>query len=300
VIALRVVRTEADIDTYVAVRTLVHPETPMPRDIVVDDRRKPDQLDLIAELDGKPVGVASVSKFGGDPEGELAFVTIRVVTEHRRQGIGTALHLRASEHARLLGKATFWVAARDVDTDSLGYYGACGYREIGRMQDVYLPLANVDVTPEVPAGVEIVAATEEHDHGAYAVALEADADIPAAAPIVSGPFQQWRERSFGTFVDRKLSFVAIESGRVVGYATLGRFTDDTFMHWMTGVARSERGRGIALALKQTQIVAAQRAGVAYLRTQNDLGNRSMLRVNEKLGYERRFEWVNLAGPLLGG
>lgn len=299
-ITVRVVRTDADIDTYVSVRTLVHPETPMPRDVVVDDRRKPDQLDLIAELDGTPVGVASVSKFGGDPDGGLASVTIRVVAEHRRHGIGTALHLRASEHARLLGKTTFWVAARDVDTDSLGYYGAVGYREIGRMQDVYLSLAAADLTPEIPAGIEIVAATDEHDRGAYAVALEADPDIPAAAPIVSGPFEQWRERTFGTFVDRKLSFVALEAGRVVGYATLGRFTEDTFMHWMTGVARSSRRRGIALALKQTQIVAAQRAGLAYLRTQNDLGNGSMLRVNEKLGYERRFEWVHLSGPLLGG
>ncbi|MBA3841215.1 MAG: GNAT family N-acetyltransferase [Actinobacteria bacterium] len=299
-ITVRVVRTDVDIDAYVAVRTLVHPETPMPRDVVVDDRRKPDHLDLIAELDGQPVGVASTAKFGGDPDGDLAFVTIRVVAEHRRHGVGTALHLRASEHARLLEKTTFWVAARDTDADSLGYYRACGYREIGRMQDVYLALAAADVTPEIPAGIEIAAATEEHDRGAYAVALEADADIPAAVPIVSGSFEQWRERSFGTFVDRQLSFVALEAGRVVGYATLGRFTEDTFMHWMTGVARSERGRGVALALKQTQIVAARRAGVAYLRTQNDLGNGSMLRVNEKLGYERRFEWVHLSGPLLGG
>jgi len=26
----------------------------------------------------------------------------------------------------------------------------------------------------------------------------------------------------------------------------------------------------------------------------------MRRVNEKLGYERKFEWVHLAGPLLAG
>ena len=67
---------------------------------------------------------------------------------------------------------------------------------------------------------------------------------------------------------------------------------------MTGVARRARGRGIALALKQAQIAAAQRAGLRYLRTQNDLGNAPMRRVNERLGYERRFEWVHLGGPLL--
>jgi hypothetical protein len=57
-------------------------------------------------------------------------------------------------------------------------------------------------------------------------------------------------------------------------------------------------RGIALALKQAQIVAAKGAGLAFLQTQNDLGNAAMRRVNEKLGYERRFEWVHLVGPLL--
>jgi GNAT superfamily N-acetyltransferase len=95
-----------------------------------------------------------------------------------------------------------------------------------------------------------------------------------------------------------LSFVALEQGRVVGYAILGRHHEDTAEHWMTGVARSARGRGIALALKQAQIAAAKDAGWKFLRTQNDLGNAPMRRVNEKLGYERRFEWAHLGGPLL--
>jgi RimJ/RimL family protein N-acetyltransferase len=67
---------------------------------------------------------------------------------------------------------------------------------------------------------------------------------------------------------------------------------------MTGVARSARGRGIALALKQAQIAAARDAGIRYLRTQNDLANAPMRRVNEKLGYRKRYEWVHLGGPLL--
>jgi GNAT superfamily N-acetyltransferase len=67
---------------------------------------------------------------------------------------------------------------------------------------------------------------------------------------------------------------------------------------MTGVARSARGRGVALALKQAQIAAARDAGWKYLRTLNDLGNAPMRRVNETLGYQRQSEWVHLGGPLL--
>jgi GNAT superfamily N-acetyltransferase len=51
-------------------------------------------------------------------------VTLRVVAEHRRRGVGTALHLRASEHAQQLGKPRFYAVVRDDDPDSLGYYRA--------------------------------------------------------------------------------------------------------------------------------------------------------------------------------
>ena len=57
-------------------------------------------------------------------------------------------------------------------------------------------------------------------------------------------------------------------------------------------------RGVALALKQSQIAAAKAAGYERLRTQNDLGNAPMRRVNEKLGYRSRLEWVHFAGPLV--
>jgi predicted N-acetyltransferase YhbS len=298
VITVRPVLTDEDVDTYVDVRTRVHPETPMPREVVVEDRKKPDQLDLIAERDGEPVGAASASKFGGSPEGDFAYVTMRVVAEHRRVGVGTMLHLRASEHARDLGKSRFYAVVRDDDEDSTGYYAARGYQELGRTQDVFLELASADVEPSVPDGISLVTASPEHDRGAYEVALEADADIPSGEPIRSGPFEVWHARHFDQLTDRDLSFLALDDGRVVGYALLARFTHDTYQHSMTGVARSARGRGIALALKQAQIAAARDAGIRYLRTQNDLANAPMRRVNEKLGYRKRYEWVHLGGPLL--
>jgi GNAT superfamily N-acetyltransferase len=300
VITVRTVENDADIDTYLDVRNRVHPQTPMPREVVLDDRRKPDHLDLIAERDGVPVGAASTSKFAGSPDGEYAYLTMRVLREERRQGVGTALHRRASEHAELLGKSRFYAIARDDDEGSLGYYDAHGFLEIGRMQDVSLDLATTDPQPTAPAGIAIVVATPEYDRGAYEVALEADADIPSGEPIVSGPYEQWHDRHFGAMAIRELSFVALAGDLVVGYAILNKHTGDTAEHAMTGVARSYRGRGVALALKQAQIVAAKDAGYVSLRTQNDLANASMRRVNEKLGYVRKFEWVHLGGPLLEG
>jgi L-amino acid N-acyltransferase YncA len=205
-----------------------------------------------------------------------------------------------SQHVRGLGKTRLLVMVRYDDEASLGYFARRGFEEMGRMQDVRLELSKVTVEPSVPAGIEVAPMREEDERGMYEVSLEAYADIPAAVPIQSGTFEQWRERQLSALVLRQLSFVALEQGRVVGFAVLGGHREGTADHWMTGVARSARGRGIALALKQAQIAAARDAGLEMLRTTNDLGNAPMRRVNEKLGYERKTEWVHLAGPLLEG
>jgi L-amino acid N-acyltransferase YncA len=270
----------------------------MPRELVLDDRRQPTHLDLLALLDGEPAGVASTEIFGGAPNGDLAFVTIRVPRENRRRGIGTALHRAASEHARTLGKSRFYCVMRADDADSLGYYGALGYEEVGRMQDAYLDLAAFEDPP--PAGFEIVPIGSELERAVYEVALEADADVPSGTEHESGTFEQWHARHFGSeVVLRDLSFAALEDGKVLGYTILGVHDSETAGNWMTGVARSARGRGVALALKRHQAAAARAAGWRGIRTQNDYANLPMLRVNERLGFLPLFEWVHLTGPLIG-
>ena len=167
------------------------------------------------------------------------------------------------------------------------------------MEDVELELAGCDVVPEVPAGVEIVSLSPDLEAATHAVALEADADIPAATPISTGPLERWRERSLGPLALRELTFAAVAGGEVVGYAIAGRCVPGVAEHWMTGVRRDWRGRGIATALKQSQIAAAQEAGLERLRAQNDVANTAMRRVNERLGYEPRLTWIHLSGPFPG-
>ena len=297
-ITIRAVETDADIDTWVAVRARVQPADPYPREVLVEDMKKPDHLGFIGELDGAPVGAASAGLFYGNRNGEFGFASIRVVAEARRRGVGTALDVHCSQHVRALGKSRLYVMVRSDDEDSLVYFAHRGFEEMGRLQDVRLDLSAVVIEPATPAGIEIAVMLEEHERGMYETALEADADIPSAVQIKSGTFEQWRERTLSGRALRDLSFVALEEGRVVGFAILGGHKEGIADHWMTGVARSARGRGVALALKQAQIAAAKKVGLKTLRTTNDLGNAPMRRVNEKLGYERKSEWVHLGGPLL--
>ena len=68
---------------------------------------------------------------------------------------------------------------------------------------------------------------------------------------------------------------------------------------MTAVARAQRGRGIATALKRATIDWARAAGLERLQTENNIGNASIRAVNARLGYRPLPDEIMLRGPLAG-
>src|ERR1700754_937894 len=71
-----------------------------------------DGVDLLARVDGLPVGVGQASPKVDSPTATYGMASVRVLPEHRRLGIGTALLAAGSAHARALGKVglelTMW------------------------------------------------------------------------------------------------------------------------------------------------------------------------------------------------
>jgi GNAT superfamily N-acetyltransferase len=254
---------------------------------------------VVALADSEHAGCAFVERLFGDPASTTAAISVRVLQQFRRRGIGTELLRHVVWHAREFRAQEVYSAARTEAADLLAFYATHGLREVGRMQEVELVPADVEVTADPPPGIEIVPLGDRGDlePGMHAVARQAEADVPAAYPADVRSFEHWRRRSLGPLSIRELSFVALEGEEVVGYAVMGRAGTGDVTHWMTGVRRDRRGRGIATALKRAQIAGARAAGIPLLRTQNDLGNAAMRRVNEKLGYRSRLEWVQLAGPI---
>lgn len=298
-IALRPVESDADVEAFLDVRRRVDPEHPITRANFDDGRERADRIDALAVLGGEVVGAAWANFLRSAGESsEFMFVSVRVVPERRQHGAGTALFRRVSEHAQAFGRSRLYTVTRHDDADTLRYVGKRGFAELTRMEDLALDLtaASPDETP--PAGIEIVPLAPEHEPGMYDVAKEANEDIPSPEPFVAGSFEEWRRSELGPTVFRELSFVALDNGDVVGWATLGEDKPGSAQNFMTGVARSARGRGVARALKLRQIHAARDAGLHRIRTQNDVANGAMRRVNERLGYQLRLAWIHLGGPLL--
>ena len=90
----------------------------------------------------------------------------------------------------------------------------------------------------------------------------------------------------GASDDARAVFVALENGEVVGYAKLSFLeeTSERAFHDLTGVKRAHRGRGIAGALKRTQIGWAKANGYTSLQTANEVHNEPIRRLNERYGY----------------
>jgi GNAT superfamily N-acetyltransferase len=298
-IEIRPAESDEDIAAFLAVRGAVDPDFPMTRESFDAERTTPGRLDVVALADGECAGGAFVERQYGDPKSTTAGVSVRVLEAFRRRGIGTQLLEHVAAHAKGFGAQELFAVARTEATSLLAFYAAHGFVEVGRMQEVELFPADVEVEVDAPPGVEIapLGDRDELERGMYEVAKQADADVPAARPVAVRSLEQWRRRNLAPLVLRELSFVALEGGDVVGYAILGRGSSGDVTHWMTGVRRDRRGRGIATALKRAQIAGARAAGIETLRTQNDLGNDAMRRVNEKLGFRSRLEWVQMEAPI---
>jgi mycothiol synthase len=300
VIELRRVETEEDVDVFLALRTAIDPEHLMHRPAYVLEIARPERLDLLAHLDGEPAGCGFVEPHGDNVDGPAAWVSVRVLREQRRRGVGSELFRAVSERARADGRDTLVFAARHDDVDSLDYLGKRGFVEGLRMRESVLDLTEPSPRFPAPEGIEIVPLTREHEPGMYAAAQEFVRDIPTSeGSIEIGDFERWRKDQLRPSTAFDCSFVALENGAVVGYAVVVEDDEDVGLNGITGVVPAVRRRGVALALKQASIDAARSRGWRQLRTANAMENPMRL-VNERLGYRRDVDWIHLRGPLLDG
>jgi GNAT superfamily N-acetyltransferase len=295
------VESEDDLEAMSIVLHLANPDLPPTAGNVEGIRHNldsnPDLTYVVARLDGKPAGCGYVELVNAS----WVVAQTDVVPTLRGGGVGTGLLAEISRVAAANGRTELQGEVRESDADSRAYFERRGFVEVGGEQAVALNLAQHDPLPvEPPPGIAIVSRQDRPElaEAMYEVAKEAEQDIPDAIPDRS--FEIWRSRE----LDRPsrnptLTFIALAGDEVVGYAGLDEYGVDAF-HGLTAVKRAWRGRGVATALKRSQIAAAKERGVKRLVTESEERNRPMRRLNEKLGYkpEPSLSTVVLRGPLL--
>jgi len=260
-------------------------------------------LHFLASDAERPVGSAVVAVHAQSPD---PFAETCVLPSERRRGIGSALYETVSDWARDRGKEVLEVWIEDSQPDGLSFARNRGFAQVARELRVALDLTRTEAPRvEPPPGVTITAWAERPDlaRGMYAVALEALPDIPGEEEHDVEPFEDWlaHEMQAGPGDRPEATFVALAGDEVVGYSKFS-LTDaqpTTAHHDVTGVKRAWRQRGVARALKQTQIAWAKDAGYERLVTSNEERNEPIRRLNEHFGYEPAGGRTLFRGPLSG-
>ena len=295
-LAIDSVRSDADLEAMIQVQALVLPNwQPRLENLRHNLDANPNLTYLVGRLAGESVACGFVEPWGQYAQGDLAVVPAR-----RGQGIGSAIFAEISTRARDLGKDELQGEVHESDADSRAFFEHRGFVPVGGEKAVVLELEDID-PPEVepPEGVRIVTRAEEPDRldGMYALANQADEDIPGSAGVQS--YERWRAMD----IDRpnclpELCFLALAENEVVGYAFLLAQGERAF-HGLTVTRRDWRRRGVATALKHAEIAAAKREGFERLLTESEERNEPMRRLNEKLGFVPAPEWstVVIRGPI---
>lgn len=310
-LAIREAAGDADLATYAAIVNAGSPEDPTSvAELRWSDATYPGGLRLLADLDGRTVGAASVGRiYVHPPEFPYLWGTLDVLAEARRQGVGTTLLTGISARAAAGGKIGLHIPASASRPFAIEFLRHRGFEEHERMTALRLDLAGLEPpVVDAPVGVTLTTLAAHPDlvRGVHRVALEAFADIPGGdEPMAVGDLAEFRARDIDRdSIPAEAFFVAVDeaTGDVVGYSSLMLTPGSTTTAWydMTAVLRAWRGRGLALALKRATIGWAIGRGLTALDTGNDVDNGPMRAVNARLGFRPLPDLLTLRGPLFGG
>ena len=282
--------TDEDYDAWRQVRIAVVPYERTQSVAELRESDTPERLLVLAREDGRVVGSGMANRAESAASGS---VIPRVLPEHRRRGVGTALLHRLVEHVEALGLPMLRSGADDEE--SLAFARRLGFEEVNReVEQTFRIDGPVEPTPR-PDGIEVVTAQDRPGlwEAAYErFGLEALAGFAVDTPLDVTP-ESWVRSWLGDPM-----FLALDDGEVVGCAGLGLDPDQPTRaeNGLTAVRRDWRGRGLAVHLKLVTLAWAADHGISEVYTWTQDGNAAMRSLNTRLGYATTRVGIQLARP----
>lgn len=309
---LREPRKPDDFARIAALLSAADPDWPVTPELLAtwDEAHDPAlyRFELVAEQDGRIVGVGNVGHDDFAFEEWRYFGGLTVHPDARGQGIGTALYDALTARLRERGAQDIRTMLSDQDEDAPGraFLAVRGYVRTWDRYESRLHTADADLgafddlmAAVAADGVQLrpvadLAGDPERNRRLWELDWRLFQDVPMGQTLTRRPFEAWLKQELDdpTF-SHELSFVALRpdvndplTGPYVGYSTLMSNPAGFFVIGMTGVRREDRGRGVARALKVAAMRALAAAGGGEIRTFNDPPNRAMLGMNRALGFRR--------------
>ena len=282
--------TDEDYDAWRQVRIAVVPYERTQSVAELRESDTPERLLVLAREDGRVVGSGMANRAESAASGS---VIPRVLPEHRRRGVGTALLHRLVEHVEALGLPMLRSGADDEE--SLAFARRLGFEEVNReVEQTFRIDGPVEPTPR-PDGIKVVTAQDRP--GLWEAAYERFGLEALAGFAVDTPLDVTAESWVRSWLGDPM-FLALHDGEVVGCAGLGLDPDRPTRaeNGLTAVRRDWRGRGLAVHLKLVTLAWAAEHGISEVYTWTQDGNAAMRSLNTRLGYATTRVGIQLARP----
>ena len=283
--------TDEDFEACRAVRMTVVPGERCDTVAELRAQDSPTRLLMLASTDGSVVGsgMADRSETTGG-----AFATARVLPEHRRRGVGSAILHALADHCSALGLPE--LRASVDDEGSLAFAHTFGFVEVDRQVEQVRTVRDEPAPAALPPGVSVIELSERPEIWAECYdtfGVQVLSDFAVFEPLDISP-ERWNSSWAGDPM-----FLALHGDEVIGCAGVHRDSDQPQRgeNALTAVRRDWRGRGVAAHLKRRTLQWAAANGLVELYTWTQARNRPMLTLNEQLGYLTRQESITLARPL---
>ncbi len=297
-----------DIPAWVDIRNRTTPDDPRTIEQVEYNEKtypadNPRRRYATENAEGKLIGLGASERPLHLNAPGVHFMWITVDPDWRRRGIGQALLVQLAEYARQQGAQKLWTTCKEDQAYSIRFLRCAGFTNFGLRFESKLDLTTFDesrfagaIDRVVQAGFVFtdLAAEQLVNPDADWQAYELERDTGAEVPWPGGArsemtYEQFRQRALeGPEADPSAILLAKRDNQYVGVTALWLRNDGTVGYTaMTGVRRDCRGQGVALALKLLSFRLMKERGYTETRTHNDTANPPILRLNEKLGYQKR-------------
>lgn len=302
--------TPGDYSAVVAIDNAVFTEYPRTVDEVrfQDEHREPKCkfARFVCELGGGLVAHGEYSQSSHTYHPRVFNVHVTVAPEHQGCGIGAALYDHIVDALRPFDPLRLRSHCREDMLRGMRFLQDRSFVDDMRSWESRLEVEAFDHSPyegteeKVRAhGIEIKTLRElesdpDYQRKLHDLFCELDQDVPSPEPPTRTSFEVFAEHTFkNPNLLPDAFFVALDHGEYIGTSNLwsSQGNDDIYTG-LTGVKRSHRRMGVALALKLRGIAWAQSQGRKVVKTWNESNNRPMLSINEMLGYVKQPAWVS--------
>ena len=124
---------------------------------------------------------------------------------------------------------------------------------------------------------------ESNHRRLYELNRTCSADIPERGQFYS--YDEYVEQRIRQNYTPQTTVIAVDGGEWVGMSAASDHSiDGYFFNEMTGVIRSHRGRGIAVAMKAIVVQLVRERGISEIRTIHHPDNLAPIALNRRLGY----------------